>query len=91
MAKMKKAVEKILEENQSAPSKKTTKKTNNDPSQLYTATLSVSDVAEMFRQKRAEVEEYQGRSRRLVETMRVPDLTYIPIRYLRPNATNRKS
>jgi len=27
-----------------------------------------------------EVEEYQGRARKLVETMRVPDLTHIPVR-----------
>lgn len=83
MSKMKKAVERILEENQRVPAKntKSTKpstKIKNSFSQPMGPSLS--EVAELLRVKRMEVEEYQGRARKLVETMRVPDLTHIPVR-----------
>lgn len=85
MSKMKKAVERILEENQRIPvaghgavSKLAAKKASLSLSMPMGPSLS--EVAELLRIKRAEVEEFQGRARKLVETMRVPDLTHIPIR-----------
>jgi hypothetical protein len=42
--------------------------------------MSQVEFIESLRVKRIEVEKYQDRARRLVETMRVPDLTYIPLR-----------
>jgi len=83
MAKMKKAVEKILEENSSIPMQQQNKVP--EVGRLSVAyplmtTMSGSDVTETLRIKRQEVEEFQERARRLVETMRVKDLTHIPIR-----------
>ncbi len=82
MAKMKKAVEKILEENQRAPAKQHQAKINrSDVKSVGSGILNSFEVSEILRTKRTEVEEYQARSRRLVEIMRVPDLIHIPIRY----------
>jgi len=83
MAKMKKAVERILEENQAQPAKQQQQPKTQQSDTSGLAGMNLSDIAELLRQKRTEVEEYQARSRRLVETMRVPDLTFIPIRLLR--------
>lgn len=82
MSKMKRAVERILEENQRVPTKKDKdkEKQNIRTSLLANAGPSLSEMAELLKLKRMEVEEYQGRARKLVETMRVPDLTYIPAR-----------
>ncbi|XP_035710497.1 uncharacterized protein LOC110853448 isoform X2 [Folsomia candida] len=87
MAKMKKAVEKILEENQRAPAKQHQAKIRTDVSSTVLNPGQMGgEVSDILRYKRAEVEEYQGRARRLVEIMRVPDLTHIPLR-LRTVAT----
>lgn len=85
MSKMKKAVERILEENQQHipankgnASKLTVKKIH--ASFSLPMGHSLSEVAELLRVKRSEVDEFQARARKLVETMRVPDLTHIPVR-----------
>jgi hypothetical protein len=82
MARMKKAVQKILEANQLAGNVKTA----NEGKRMSIGESSergpgFSDETEVIRNKKQEVERFQDRTRRLVEAMRVPDLTYIPIRY----------
>ncbi len=78
MAKMKKAVEKVLTENHShAPSK-----ANNqmfDFSKLED-TDETSNIVEELKYKKEVVSQYRDRARRLVEVMRVSDLTLIPER-----------
>jgi len=80
MSRMKKAVEKILEDNQNTPQKGAPKLRNSEDSKTMLLTGG-GDMSDILRQKRGEVEEFQARARRLVESMRVPDLTHIPERY----------
>ena len=81
MSKMKKAVQKVLEANAMPPQllpKKGFMDTGAATIVDYTA--SQAEFTETMRIKRIEVEKFQDRARRIVEAMRVPDLTFIPIR-----------
>ncbi len=82
MAKMKKAVTKVLEANSTAPAKQQVAVASRKGFMETKVDEAMSQVEfiESLRVKRIEVEKYQDRARRLVETMRVPDLTYIPLR-----------
>jgi len=85
MAKMKKAVEKILEENQRVPANNKLahggggKVNRSETLQVLNPALR-NDISEILRVKRMEVDEFKTRGRRLVDAMRVPDITYIPTR-----------
>ena len=87
MARMKKAVQKILEENMAAvvaiPGD-VGNKSRADTTRQSTNTEhggSENDSNALLRIRKLEVERYQDKARRLVDCMRVPDLTYIPERY----------
>lgn len=79
---MKKAVEKILEENQRGPANQHQAKLNRSEASQQTVGTGITSIeaTDILKAKRTEVEEYQIRARRLVEIMRVPDLTHIPTR-----------
>ncbi|CAG7729315.1 unnamed protein product [Allacma fusca] len=82
MARMKKAVQKILEANQLASSTGTGKNDKRlSMGETGDKNSGFTDETEVIRGKKQEVERFQDRTRRLVEVMKVPDLTYIPVRY----------
>ena len=87
MARMKKAVQKILEENMAAAVAipgELGSKSRGDVARQSTNTEhggSENDSNAVLRIRKLEVERYQDKARRLVDCMRVPDLTFIPDRY----------
>ena len=81
MARMKKAVQKVLEENmvmaQTAEFKRDVANKSNSLASEH-ADDPLLDSAAGLRARKLEVEKYQDKARRLVDCMRVPDLTFIP-------------
>lgn len=80
MARMKKAVQRILEANQLAGSGGPKEKRLSNYEALMDRNGVMGDESDILHKKQ-EVERFQDKTRRLVEVMKVPDLTYIPVRY----------
>lgn len=78
MNKIKKSVEKVLAENQLFNPSESGVRTKLRPK--MSSSVFVSHIQEMIKAKKEEVAVYQNEARRLVEIMRVPDLTFIPKR-----------
>ncbi|CAG7733298.1 unnamed protein product [Allacma fusca] len=87
MARMKKAVQKVLEVNLEKSTMAIINANQKKPFKYEHKYSTVADNLELgdtvvaLRMKKLEIEKFQEKAKRLVESMRVPNLTYIPKRY----------
>lgn len=80
---MKKAVQRILEENLAAAAGAILPNDGKTPrarQSTFIGEHSENDSTALLRSRKLEVERFQDKARRLVDCMRVPDLTHIPNR-----------